>query len=328
MGMTAMNTRKNCGLALDVARVGGIALGGLLGTTILCSTAPALAADESDMLDVSSLERITDGSLDDLRGGFSIGGFSFSFGITITTTVNGQTVLQTVMNVDSAHDIQQLVQNQVQTQLAGLNGNGNDDDDVDVEVSISAPEYADVDVDVDVDDGGEDIDVDVDVDFDSKSEIKQAIAQDQAAANTQLASAGGALDFQVASASPLPSEVASEAEPVEPAEIDMSGIVTPTAAEATETPASTNTVSWTLTELPNGEGWQAVSSDLATTIVHQIGHGITASVATSGSGQSIQTAAEMNLVFENFSDMQMQAMQSHVLTNLMVDMTNHAALGN
>jgi hypothetical protein len=91
--------RKNSETGRSASTLGGIALGGLLGTTILCGAAPALAVSEGDVLDLSGLERVTDTSLDDLRGGFRVGAFDISFGVQVTTSVNGQDILQTSFNV-------------------------------------------------------------------------------------------------------------------------------------------------------------------------------------------------------------------------------------
>jgi len=105
-----MTIRKHCGAGPRVVALGGIALSGLLGTTILCgSAAPALAGGvDQDTLDVSNLERISDGSMQNLRGGFMVGGFDISFGVTVTTTVNGATVLQTSFDVNNPGQISNL----------------------------------------------------------------------------------------------------------------------------------------------------------------------------------------------------------------------------
>jgi hypothetical protein len=92
-----MTVRKNCDAGRSAATLGGIALGGLLGTTVLCGTAPAMAA--GDMLDLTGLQRVTDSSLGDLRGGFRLGNLDITFGVQITTSVNGQEILQTSFNM-------------------------------------------------------------------------------------------------------------------------------------------------------------------------------------------------------------------------------------
>jgi hypothetical protein len=94
-----MTLRKNSGTGRSAAALGGIALSGLLGTTALCGAAPAMAASDGDVLDLSGLERVTDTSLGDLRGGFRVGAFDISFGVNVTTSVNGQEILQTSFNV-------------------------------------------------------------------------------------------------------------------------------------------------------------------------------------------------------------------------------------
>jgi hypothetical protein len=82
------------------ATLGSMALSGLLAATLLCGTTALARADagDSDTLDLSDLERVTDDSLRVLRGGFRVGDVDLSFGVTMSTSVNGQQVLQTVFN--------------------------------------------------------------------------------------------------------------------------------------------------------------------------------------------------------------------------------------
>jgi hypothetical protein len=93
-----MNNRKTQGFG--AAMLGGMALSGLLATAFLCGTAASARADagNGDTLDLSDLERVTDDSLGVLRGGFRVGNVDLSFGVTMSTSVNGQQVLQTVFN--------------------------------------------------------------------------------------------------------------------------------------------------------------------------------------------------------------------------------------
>ena len=93
-----MDIRKIQGFG--AATLGGIALGGLLATAVLCGAATSARADAGveDTLDLSDLERVTDDSLSVLRGGFRVGDIDLNFGVTMSTSVNGQPVLQTVFN--------------------------------------------------------------------------------------------------------------------------------------------------------------------------------------------------------------------------------------
>ena len=78
---------------------GAAMLGGLLATAVLGSAATSARADASgDMLDLSAFERVIDDSLGGLRGGFRVGNVDLSFGVTMSTSVNGQQVLQTVFS--------------------------------------------------------------------------------------------------------------------------------------------------------------------------------------------------------------------------------------
>jgi hypothetical protein len=88
-----MDIRKNQGF-------GAATLGGLFATVVLCGAAAAARADAGggDTLDLSQFERVGDDSLGVLRGGFRVGNVDLSFGVTMSTSVNGQQVLQTVFN--------------------------------------------------------------------------------------------------------------------------------------------------------------------------------------------------------------------------------------
>ena len=102
-----MTMRKNCDAGRSAATLGGIALSGLLGTTFLCGAAPAMAAADGDVLDLSGLERVADSSLGDMRGGFRVGAVDITFGVQITTSVNGQEILQTNFNMTNAGQFSQ-----------------------------------------------------------------------------------------------------------------------------------------------------------------------------------------------------------------------------
>jgi hypothetical protein len=95
-----MNIRKT--QDFGAAMLGGMALTGLLAAAFLCGTAAPARADAGDVLDLSDVERVTDDSLGVLRGGFRVGNVDLSFGVTMTTSVNGQQVLQTVFNPGDA----------------------------------------------------------------------------------------------------------------------------------------------------------------------------------------------------------------------------------
>ena len=97
-----MNVRNTQGFG--AAMLGGMVLGGLFATAVLCvPAAPARAdAGNGDTLDLSGFERVTDDSLGVLRGGFRVGNVDLAFGVTMSTSVNGQPVLQTVFNPGDA----------------------------------------------------------------------------------------------------------------------------------------------------------------------------------------------------------------------------------
>lgn len=253
-----MNIRKNCS-----AGFGGIALGGLLGTTVLCAAgAPALAdAGDNDTLDLSDLQRVADGSLEDLRGGFSVGNFDISFGMTISTAVNGQQVLQTSFNVANPGQIDNLSSSQGGGAAAGGTlANGTN--------------------------------WSVNTGTDAKAGFQAGSTAPLGASNQTTAAAGDGTPSQ------RPSEVA----------------------------ASGEAPGWTYTQVEGG--WQATSENLATTVMHQIDKAITTSVTNSADNQVIQTTTSMDMVINNFDQVQAQASVNRMLTNTMVDIANQSIMGN
>ena len=90
-----MNIRGTQGFG--TAMLGGMVLGGLFATTLLCGAAPARADAAGDVLDLSDLQRVTDDSLGGLRGGFRVGNVDLNLGVTMSTSLNGQQILQTVL---------------------------------------------------------------------------------------------------------------------------------------------------------------------------------------------------------------------------------------
>ena len=88
-----------------------LAAAGLIGTTFLVgavtSVALAAVADE-DMVDIAGLTAVGDQSLDNLRGGFSFGGFNVNFGLVIKTAINQQQVLMTSFKVETLGHFQDI----------------------------------------------------------------------------------------------------------------------------------------------------------------------------------------------------------------------------
>jgi len=349
-----MDKRKNCGVGTGVAALGGLALSSLLGTTFLCGTAsPALAAaDDHDTLDLSDLERVTDGSLDDLRGGFNVGGYEISFGITITTTINGQQLLQTSFNVNQPGQIENVVSNYIQQQQAAMAGGGSGGPGGPVSNNLG-----DIQVEVEIDEDGEiDVDIDSDLDFDADTapEAAQALADIEAVmeglengggptgtgtAQVAMSETGSDIvsepaadqstltvevaDFQRSDMAPLPPAAqAAGGGSGDEAPVDISGIETPAIVNA---PSGTGTPTWITTALPDGNGMQVSSPDLATTIIQQIGNGVSTSIANSANNMNIEVATEMNVFLDNFAQMQAQAITAEVTSSIMQDMMNQAA---
>src|SRR5215470_17312242 len=145
----AMTVRNKCRAGSGACKLGGIALSGLLGTTFLCGTAiPALAdAGAEDMLDVSDLQRISDGSMQKLRGGFNVGGFDIRFGVTVTTTVNGATVLQTSFNVNDPGQISNVKTSVAQNAASVAPANAGSKTDAGVNVQVDNPAPVNVETD-------------------------------------------------------------------------------------------------------------------------------------------------------------------------------------
>lgn len=78
---------------------------------------PAHAATE-DAFD--GIEVIDDAEMDDLRGGFNVGGIEIGFGAIVTSTLNGVPVMTTQLNVTDTGTVVQQTMNNVGQNLASL----------------------------------------------------------------------------------------------------------------------------------------------------------------------------------------------------------------
>ena len=87
----------------------------LLGAIFFCAALPAAA--EEDVLDLGGAQPLPNSSLLSMRGGFMIGGFDISFGVTIKATIDGATELKTSFNILNA--------NQIGNESVSLSQNGN-----------------------------------------------------------------------------------------------------------------------------------------------------------------------------------------------------------
>jgi hypothetical protein len=87
----------------------------LLGAIFVCAALPAAA--EEDLLDLGGAQPLPNSSLLSMRGGFMIGGFDISFGVTIKATIDGATELKTSFNILNA--------NQIGNESVSLSQNGN-----------------------------------------------------------------------------------------------------------------------------------------------------------------------------------------------------------
>jgi hypothetical protein len=87
----------------------------LLGAIFICGALPAGA--EEDVLDLGGAQALPNSSLLSMRGGFMIGGFDISFGVTIKATIDGATELKTSFNILNA--------NQIGNESVSLSQNGN-----------------------------------------------------------------------------------------------------------------------------------------------------------------------------------------------------------
>ena len=86
------------------ARFASALAAGLLGAIFICASALPVMANE-DVLDVDTAQALPDGSLSSMRGGFRIGGFDISFGMTIKAAIDGATELQTSFNLLNGNQI-------------------------------------------------------------------------------------------------------------------------------------------------------------------------------------------------------------------------------
>lgn len=80
-------------------------------------SAPAHAATDEW---ADGIEVIDDTEMDDLRGGFNVGGIEIGFGAIVTSTLNGVPVMTTQLNVTDTGTIVQQTMNNVGQNLASL----------------------------------------------------------------------------------------------------------------------------------------------------------------------------------------------------------------
>lgn len=85
----------------------------LLGTSFLVGAASPVAlaaveAEDDDLVDIAGLTPVGDQTLDDLRGGFSIGPYNVNFGMVIKTAINQQQVLMTSFKVQTLGKIEDV----------------------------------------------------------------------------------------------------------------------------------------------------------------------------------------------------------------------------
>jgi len=97
------------------ARLAALLVAGLFSAIVICAAFPAAA--EEDVLDLGGAQPLPNGSLLSMRGGFLIGGFDISFGVTLTATIDGATQLKTSFNILNA--------NQIGNESVSLTQNGN-----------------------------------------------------------------------------------------------------------------------------------------------------------------------------------------------------------
>jgi hypothetical protein len=84
------------------ARIGKLAFFALALLALTPADRGAMAA--SGELQISGIEPAADSQLADMRGGFSIGGHSLSFGVLMRTAINGLLVMETAFNLRDPSD--------------------------------------------------------------------------------------------------------------------------------------------------------------------------------------------------------------------------------
>jgi hypothetical protein len=305
-----MTVRNKCRAGSGASKLGGIALSGLLGTTFLCGTAiPALAdAGAEDMLDLSDLQRISDGSMQKLRGGFNVGSFDISFGVTVTTTVNGATVLQTSFNVNDPGQISNIKTSVAQNAASGAPANAGSNTVAGVTVKGASPVSVNVDVDVKVN-------------VDAVHQAVDALNNKGTAGTTNTTAnartADATPDFQ-GTTTPLPSTVAANV-PTTAADTQADG-----ANDDLQSASSASDVTnWTVSQLSDGSGVKMTSADLATTIIQRFGSGVTTDITNTANDRTFTNTTDMGLFLNNFAQISAQAAASRLITNLANDMMAH-----
>jgi len=327
-----MTVRNKGRAGSGACKLGGIALSGLLGTTFLCGTAiPALAdASSEDMLDVSDLQRISDGSMQKLRGGFNVGSFDISFGVTVTTTVNGATVLQTSFNVNDPGQISNVKTSVAQNAASGAPTSAGSNTVAGVTVKGATPGPVNVDVDVDVKVNVDAVHQAVNA-FNNKgtggttnsgtTTTPNVGAPTGNAGTTTVETGNATADFQ-GTTTPLPSTVAA----------DVTNTSTGTqgggANDDVQSASSANDMSWSVSPLSDGSGIKMTSADLATTIIQRFGSGVSTDITNTANDRTFTNTTDMSMFLNNFAQISAQATASRLITNLANDMAHQSGIAN
>ncbi len=328
--------REPNSIGMGAAKLGGYALSGLLGTTFLCGTAaPGLAAGkEGDFLDVSRLEAVSDRTLGDLRGGFRVGNYDISFGVTVTTTINGGTVLQTTFHVTNPGQIGQAVTQWLQDGQNLFDSKGSKVDvDVEIDKQHGVPDV-DADVDVEVQAQGVDVDIDVNVLAQPATGPNKVAPVDQVSlAVAELSPVVSVPESAVQTAEPMPAVDFASAPPVaaDDAIASIAAVVDPgtmvdtaTAEPSLALMADPNTI----VQAANGFSLVKTGNGFAlngpgTTVIHEVTNGVLTEIINANNNVAISHSTEMNMTIANFSDVARQGAIGQQLQNLTDEINNH-----
>src|SRR5262249_48415140 len=261
----------------------------------------------------------------------NVGGFDISFGVTVTTTVNGATVLQTSFNVNDPGQVSNVKTSVAQNAASGAPANAGSNTVAGVTVKGAKPGPVNVDVDVDVKVNVDAVHQAVNA-FNNKGTGGTTNSGTTTTANvaattgntgttttlpTTVETAGATPDFQ-GTTTPLPSTVAADVTNT------SGGTQGGGANDDLQSASSTNdTSSWTVSQLSDGSGIKMTSADLATTIIQRFGSGVSTDITNTANDRTFTNTTDMSLFLNNFAQISAQATASRLITNLANDMIAH-----
>lgn len=321
----------------DIARrrCRGLMAASLLGTTFLVGAATSVAlaavADE-DMVDITGLTAVGEGTLDNMRGGFSFGPFNVNFGLVIKTAINQQQVLMTSFKVETLGKIQDIKYDW-QSYLHDNKPGGSNASSSSSQTAQTGAAAAGTDAPA-PDLSGVQEQVETLTENPPTEESAQQAAEQlgqQAAAAAQQSAA--AAQQAAAAAAQQAAEAAQQAVTqgtTPPADESHASTAnndpgTPDVGASDAAAAASDAVAFAVTQIENGV---FIDNGQGTAIMQQINNGLVTEIINAANGATITHSTELNVFVSNFSDVVDRASLFQATSNLALEaIRNNPLLG-